>query len=84
MKFRCVQLGHECRFEAKKRPTHCPVCKYPFAGEAVGDVQDCPGDELPWSEYTGAELLEYCDSWGVDMPDKRPPKAALISALEAV
>lgn len=81
MKRTCAQRG--CTFESVKAPKKCPVCKNPYIGNVVIKNPTAADDgEAPWSDYTLAELREYCRAWGVEYTG-RVTKAYLIKRLEA-
>ena len=79
--FYCTQ--HGCAFEADEQPDVCPVCNNP-QGE-LDDTRaahaDNAGDELPWTEYTLAELREQAEDWDLTGYSKLS-KAELIAVLE--
>lgn len=84
MKFRCAQRGCEFEFDADLPPDDCPVCLNPFiaSGQAASD-EAATVDEIPWSDYSVAELQAYADDWLLCGWNLRTPKAKLIELLEA-
>lgn len=74
--FTCTQ--HGCEFEADELPELCPVCQNPQVEAA--DISETEA-EVPWTDYTFAELREQAADWGLTGFSKLN-KTELIAELE--
>ena len=74
--FTCTQ--HGCEFEADELPELCPVCENP---QVEAQQTDEVEQDVPWEDYTLAELRTQADDWGLTGFAKLP-KSDLILALE--